>query len=142
MSKRMKILVSVLVAILLLTMGGVAAVMADDGSTATDNETARKGIQARIAKNLGVTEEELANAFKQAWQEMRQEAFIRCLDKALENERITKSDYDAIIGWWEARPEVVDSLFPHALGAPALRGRHMWGGYRGWHSMGPPKLAD
>ena len=134
MSKKVRVLVAVLVAILLLTVGGIATVMADDGSTATDNETGRKGLQARVAEKLGVTDEELANAFKQAWQEMREEAFIKYLDKAFENERITEEEYNAIITWWEARPEAADSLLPRTFGAPALRGRHMWGGYRGWCS--------
>ena len=142
MSKRMKVLVSVLVAVVLLTVGGVATVMADDGSTATDNETGRKGLQARVAENLGITDEELANAFKLAQQEMRQEAFIRFLDKALGNERITEAEYNAIIAWWDARPEAVDSLLPHALGTPALRARHMWGGHRGWCEPRLPKVAD
>ncbi len=144
MSKRMKVLVSVLAVVVLLTVGGAAAVMADDGSAATDNETGRKGLQARLAEKLGVTDEELANVFKQVRQEMREEAFIKYLDKALENERITEPDYDEIIGWWEARPEVLDSLFPHALGASALGGRHMRGGYKfmapwGRHMRGGPR---
>ena len=141
-SKRMKVLVSVLVAVVLLTVGGAAAVMADDGSTATDNETGRMGLQARVAKNLGIADEALANAFKLARQEMRAEAFTRFLDKALEDERITEPDYDAIIAWWEARPEAVDSLFPHALGAPGLRSRHMQGSHRGWCGPRLPRPAE
>ncbi|MFC2016956.1 hypothetical protein ACFLUD_00900 [Chloroflexota bacterium] len=156
MSKRMKVLVSVLVAVVLLTVGGVATVMADDGSTATDNETGRNCLQAMVAKNLGVTDEELANAFKLARQEMCEADFIRYLDKALAEERITEDEYNAIIAWWEVRPEAVDSLFPCSFGAsalgdrhmwgahinPAIVGKHMWGGYKGWHGMRLPKLAD
>ena len=71
MSKRVKVLVSVLAAVVLLTVGSVTAVMANDGSTATDNETGRKGLQARVAENLGVTDEELASAFREARQEDR-----------------------------------------------------------------------
>ena len=130
MSKKMKVLVSVLVVVVLLTVGGAATVLADDGSTPTDNEAGRKGFQARLADILGLTDEELANACEQAQQQMREEAFIRFLDKAFENERITEADYDAIITWWEARPEAVDSLFPHVLGAPGLRG-----------AFGPPGLG-
>ena len=144
MSKRMKVLVSVLVAVVLLTVGGVATVMADDGSTATDNETGRKGLQARVAENLGITDEELANAFREARQEMCEEAFIRYLDKALAEERITEDEYNAIIAWWGERPEAVDSLFPSALGARGLPGRHMGGGYKfmapwGGHMRGSPR---
>ncbi len=144
MSKRMKILVAVLVAVVLLTMGGVAAVMADEGSTATSNATSTNSLQARVAEKLGVTEEELANAFSEARQEMRGEAFIKFLDKALEKGRITESDYDEITEWWDARPKAIDSLFPSAFGAPGLAGRHMGGGYKftapwGGHMRGGPK---
>ena len=126
MSKKVKVLVSVLVAVVLLTVGGTATVLADDGSTATANEAGTKGLLARVAEHLGITDEELANAFELARQEMRKEAFIRFLDKALENERITEPEYEAIIAWWEDRPEALDCLFPPALGAGGLRGRHMW----------------
>ncbi len=136
MSKRMKVLVSVLVAVVLLTVGGVAAVMADDGSTPTSNTANTTGLLARVAKNLGITEEELANAFEQAQQEMRQEAFIRSLDRAVEKGLIAPEEADEIKGWWAQRPEVMDSgLFPRAFGFKALGSRHMWGGHnRGWCS--------
>ena len=68
MPQRVKVLVSVLVAVVLLTVGGAATVMANDEPTATDNETGRKGLQARVAEILGVSEEELVNAFEQAQQ--------------------------------------------------------------------------
>lgn len=123
MSKRIKVLVSVLVAVVLLTVGSAAAVMADDGSTATENETGRKGLLARVAENLGVTEEELSNAFEQARQEVREEAFIRYLNKAMEKGLITQDEADEIIDWWENRPEALAQLFPRIL--RAMRGRHM-----------------
>jgi len=129
MSKKVKVLVSVLVAVVLLTVGGAAAVMADDGSTATDNETGRKGLLARVAENLGITDEELANAFKQARQEMREEAFIRYLDKAVEDGLITQQEANEIREWWEQRPEAIDCLTPRCFLGKALLSRHMWGAH-------------
>ena len=156
MSKKVKVLVSVLVAVVLLTVGGAATVMANDGSTATDNETGRRCLQARVAEKLGIPSDNMTNAFKLSRQEMREGAFIRLIDKALENECITEDDYDEIIGWLETRPEVLDSLFPCSFGASALGsrhmwgarinqailGKHMWGGYKGWHRPSPPEQAD
>lgn len=143
MSKKMKVLVSVLVAVLVLVVAGTAMVMADDGSTATDNETGRKSLQARVAQNLGITEEELANAFRQAWQEMREEAFIRFLDKALQNERISQEEYDAIIEWWEQKPEALDeALLPGAFGFACPRDGQMLGIKRGMRLEIRQRLAN
>ena len=140
MSQRMKVLVSVLVAVVLLTVGGTAVVMADDGSTPTSNTTSTNSLLARVADKLDVTQEELANAFSEARQEMRQEAFIRSLDRSVEKGRLTDPEANEIKGWWGERPEVMDSgLFRCALGAPGLRGKHMWGGHRGW---GGPRLPE
>jgi len=115
MSQKVKVLVSVLVVVILLTVGGTATVMANDESTAIDDETGRKGLQARVAEILGVSEEELVNAFEQAQQEMRGEAFISYLDKAVENGLITQDEADEIADWWLNRPE--------AVGRPVLRAR-------------------
>ena len=134
MSKRMRVLIAVLVAVVLLTVGSAATatVMADDGSTATSNTTNTRGLFPRVAEILDIPQEKLANAVAQARQEMRKEAFTRCLDKALEKGRIDEDDAGEIKEWWGQRPEVLDSgLFRRALGGPALGGRHMWGGHRG-----------
>ena len=136
MSRKVKVLVSVLVAVVLLTVGGTATVMAQEGEFAPTPEPSTTalivtanttGLLARVAEKLGITEEELINAFKQAQQEMSDEAFFKYLDKAVEEGLIDEGEAEAIKGWWQQRPEVLDSgLFPGVFGAPALRGRHMW----------------
>ena len=130
-SKKVKVLVSVLVAVVLLTVGGAAAVMADDGSAPTSNTTGDNGLLAKVAENLGITGEELANAFEQARQEMRDEAFIRYLDKAVEDGLITQPEADEIREWWEQRPEGIDCLTPGCSFNKALISRHMWGAHHG-----------
>ena len=144
MSKKVKVLVSVLVAVVLLTAGGAAAVMADDGSTPTSNTTSTKCLLARVAGKLGITEEELSNAFRQARQEMRQEAFIRALDRAVEKGRIAPEEADEIKEWRAQRPEVMDSgLLQRSFGFKALGSRHMWGGHnRGWCWPRLPRPAE
>ena len=143
-SKRMKVLVSVLAAVVLLTAGGATAVMADGGSTPTSNTANTTGLLPRVAEILDIPQEDLVNAFKQAQQEMRQEASIRFLDKAVEKGRITEEEADEIKEWRAQRPEVMDSgLLHRSFGFKALGSRHMWSGHnRGWHGMRPPKLAE
>ena len=143
MPKKVKVLVSVLVAVVLLTVGGAATVLADDGFTPTDNETGREGLLARVADILGVSQEELDNAFQQAQQGMRDEASIRFLDRAVEEGRITPEEAGEISEWRAQRPEVMDSgMFRRALGGRALHGRHMLGGHGGWCAPRLPQPAD
>ena len=149
MSKRMKALIAVVAAILVLTVGGTAMVMAQDEPPPTP-ETGANGLLARVAQILDIPQDDLVNAFKQtrqemmqARQEMREEACIRSLDKAVEKERITQEEADAIKEWWEQKPEVMGSgQFGRALGSQTLRRGHSWGGARGWHCPEPPSLAD
>lgn len=132
MSKKMKVLVAVLMAILLLTVGGAAAVMADDESSSTSNVTSTNSLLARVADKLGITEEELANAFREARQEMREEAFLSYLDKAVEEGLINQEEADEIKEWWVQRPEAFERLSPHRFLGKGLLGRHIFGAQRGW----------
>ena len=72
MSKKFKVIISVLIATLLLTVGGTAVAMAQDETTPEPQSEAR-GLLARVANILGVTQEQLVAAFQQARQEMREE---------------------------------------------------------------------
>lgn len=156
MSKKVKILVSVLVAAVLLTVGGVATVMAQEPALAPEvssksllasrvgpqielsksfgylGDNMTTGLLARVAGILDIPEEELTSAFKQARQEMKEEAFIRYLDRAVEKGRITQEEADAIKAWYEQKPEALDSgLLQRTRIFRAIRGGHMWGGSRG-----------
>ena len=156
MSKRMKVLVSVLVAVVLLTVGGAATVMAnDDGPTATDNETGRKGHQALLAEVVEIlqveygytdlTVDDLEAAFEQAQQEMREEAFLnetgrkghQALLARVVEILIAQDEADQYKQWWEARPEVLGlGLFGRGLDGPGLHGSPGPSGLRG--AFGPP----
>ena len=143
MSKKMKVLVSVLVALLVLVVGGTAMVMAQEEPTPTA-EAGANGLLARVAEILDISKEDLTNAFKQAQQEMKQKAFIRRLDKAVEQGRLTQDEADEIKEWWQQKPEVLGtSLLPRAFGFKALGSRHMWGGHnRGWCWPRLPRPAE
>ncbi len=168
MSKKVKVLVSVFVAVILLTVGGMATVLAqenDEEVTATANETGTNGLLARVAGILGIPQEELVDAFKEAKQEMREEAFIGYLDKAVEEGLITQEEADEIREWWGERPEVLDpGLFQRvfafkqaqremrgeAFGCPglrarisqAMRSRQMIAVPNGWGKLRTHRLAD
>ena len=133
MSKRMKVLVSVMVAMLLLTVGIAVPVMAQEKPTPTPEPSTKifmvtantTGLLARVAEILDISEEDLINAFKQAQQEMRQEAFNQTLDKAVEEGLLTQDEAEEIKEWWGQKPEVLDrGLLRHAFGSAALSANH------------------
>ena len=72
MSRKFKVIASVLIAVLLLTFGGTAVAMAQD-ETETEQPQAASGFVARIAEILGIPAEKLVEAFEQARQELRDE---------------------------------------------------------------------
>ena len=110
MSKRVKIIISVLVAVLLLTVGTTAVVIAQEEPT-PPSETHGPGLIARVAEILGIPQEDLVNAFKQAQQEMIDDALDRALDRAVDEGRITELEANEIRQWLEQRPEALDGLF-------------------------------
>ncbi len=72
MSRRLKILIGVLVAVLVLTLGATAIAFADNAKTAaTDNTSPKSAFLDRIAQILNIDKQTLLNAFNQAQQEMR-----------------------------------------------------------------------
>jgi len=146
MSKKVKVLISVLVAALLLTVGGVTMVMAEgEEETTPPPEASAKGLLERVADILEIDKEDLINAFKQAQQEIDEEAFIRALDKAVEEGRIIREEADEIIRWWGQRPddairewwgqkpEVIEpGMVERALRFRASPRFHMRNSLRGW----------
>ena len=106
MSKKVKILISVLVATLLLTVGGATMVMAEgEAETTPPPEASENALLARVADILGIDTEGLISAFEQAQQEMCGEVFINRLNQAVEEGLITREQADEIIKWWELRPD-------------------------------------
>lgn len=128
MSKKMKVLIAVLVAILTLTVSGAAAVLAQEDEEVELEEGELLGelneimprvkmfvstesgeILSRVAEILGISEEELSDAFAQAKQEMMaercEEAFYEFLERAVEEGIITEEEAEEIKEWWEQKPE-------------------------------------
>ena len=127
MSKRMKVLVSVLVAVLLLIASGTAIAMAQEEEE-PEPAVASNGLLTRVAEILGISEEDLANAFQQARQETREEAYFSFLDKAVAEGRLTQEEAGEIEEWWQQKPESLEQgLLRHACGFKAMRGEQMPG---------------
>ena len=136
MSKRLKILISVLVAVVLLIVGSAATVMAQEEP---DQEEPKElelqlphcfwnnDLLAKAAELLGMTPEGLIDIFEQAQEELRDEAFIAYIEKAAEEGIISPEEAEEIITWWENRPEALDCLFPCPHISPAIRSRQMKG---------------
>ena len=68
MSSKIKIIISMVMAIILLTVSGTAVALAQD-EPAPDTQTGN--LLARVANLLGVTEEQLTEALEQGRQEMQ-----------------------------------------------------------------------
>ncbi|HEY83417.1 MAG TPA: hypothetical protein G4O01_09080 [Dehalococcoidia bacterium] len=162
MSRKMKLLSLVLVAMLLISVGGATVALAQEDEEAEPQEeqietevveeampTMAPGVLfGRVAEILGVSEEELKEAFIQARQEMMEErweeAFYRLLDKAVEEGLLTQEEADEIKDWWEQRPEALNlEMLKRTFGfiAPHLKNRPNGGGRK--HSeLGPPWLGE
>lgn len=144
MSKKIKVLISILVAALLLTMGGVTMVMAEgEEETTPPSEASAKGFLERVADILEIDQEDLIDAFKQAKQEMKASSFINRLNQAVAEERITQEQADEIMEWWKLKPEVIKpGMVEHALRFRASPRFHMQNGPRGGFCPRLPRLAD
>ncbi|MBA7523415.1 hypothetical protein ES705_15542 [subsurface metagenome] len=144
MSKKVKVLISVLVVALLLTVGATATVMAEgEEETTPPPEASAEGLLERVADILGIDQEDLTAAFKQARQEMWDDAFISRLNQAVEEGRITQEQANAIRNWWGLKPEVIKpGMVQRALRFRASSRVHMQNGPRGWFCPRLPRLAD
>lgn len=66
----------------------------------------REALNARVAEILGIDEEDLENAFKQALGESREQALDNRLQELVSQGEWTQQQADAFKAWLEARPDV------------------------------------
>ena len=112
MSRKMKVLVSALVLVLLLTVGGTAIALADEAEEPVNVPPVEvNGVLSRVAEILNIPEEDLAEAFGQAreemWQERHGEAFGEALERAVAEGLLTEEEAGEIKEWWAQRPEAL-----------------------------------
>jgi len=145
MSKKFKVLVSVLVAVVLLTVSGTAVAMAQDEPDA-DPQLEVKGLLVGIAERLGITQEQLVAAFDQVRQEMREDC------QATDNCTIRQNNENRFQERWaQERGEtgrrfqggrIENQETKRFRISEAVRGRQQIAGPRGWQGSLPPELAD
>jgi hypothetical protein len=132
MRKRTKFLVIAVVAVLVLT-AGIATTAFASGSSGEEGDGAKvilaENVQdvvtdegdedegplqtfiSKVANILGVTEEELTDAFEQACREMCDEALEQRLQEAVENGYLTEGEAAQILEWWQSRPDVLEGCW-------------------------------
>ncbi|MFC1974567.1 hypothetical protein ACFLVA_00965 [Chloroflexota bacterium] len=156
MSKKVKVLVSVLLAVVLLTVGGAATVMADE-EPAPALQAEAKGLLARVAGILGVPHEDLVNAFRQARQEIREEcqATENCTISQEKVSRFRERWTEKWQEWtgkrqqWMEKKQEMSQRFQgngtgnkqnkHARISQAVRGRQMIAVPKGWDGSISPE---
>jgi hypothetical protein len=88
--------------------GTMSVVTASD---TTDNETSQfDTFVSKVADKLGLDEDTVATAMKEARQEMMDEALAERLQEAVDEGRITQEQADQISEWMKSRPEALDEL--------------------------------
>lgn len=105
MKRRTKLLIATLAAALVLMIALSPLAFADEPAA---NAGPVRGLIGRVAVILGLPEQQVADAFKQAKQEMRDEALDQRLQKAVDSGRLTAAEAEEIQAWLEARPEALD----------------------------------
>ena len=106
--------------------GAVLAEQVSDGDKVRDDGD-KKGFAGRVAEILGLDEETVADAMKQAKKEMHEEYVQAWLDKMVESGRITQEQADEYQNWLDDRPEGFEKSWGKGFGRDGLRGKGRWG---------------
>ena len=116
------IIVSVVMAALAIALTGGAILAQDDG-----DDDSSKSFAGRVAEILDLDEDTVADAMKQAKEDMRDEAIKAKLDALVEAGEITQDEADDYLEWLDSRPDV-DFGGGHGRG----HGRKGFGRKHGW----------
>ena len=101
MSKKLKIILAIVVGIVILALGGSAIVMAADNTTPT---TQSNTLFSKAAALLSVSEQQLTDAFKQANTQAESQMIDQQLAQAVTKGTITQAESDAIKTWLSQKP--------------------------------------
>ncbi|HUU63473.1 MAG TPA: hypothetical protein VMX96_06100 [Dehalococcoidia bacterium] len=122
MKRYMKYGIIAIVAVVALSAGITAVVSAQSPEAEVGSDTGPGQIfLSKVADILESDEEELADAFKQARQEMCEEMQKQRLQSMLEEGLITAEEAEQIQDWWDSRPEAMQQLGP-----PGHHMRNTW----------------
>ena len=150
MSKKLKIVLALAAGVVILSLGSGAIVMAASttpGSTATTpatqcNGTFGNGLFTTAAAALGVTEQQLADAFQQATVQAQKQSISTALAQAVANGTITQAESTAIQAWLAEKPTspTQDNMKAWEAARPQLSNPDAWKtvlGFPGKGMMGP-----
>ncbi|OGN98986.1 MAG: hypothetical protein A2Y89_00145 [Chloroflexi bacterium RBG_13_51_18] len=119
-NKKLIILEVLVVVMLVATLGAVAVARADDETTTlVENNTT--GLMEKVAEiyqaktGTAIDPQELQNAFVQARNQNRVEVRSQCLDKLVEQGKITQEQADEFKAWLDARPDALSEEFQQWL---------------------------
>ena len=91
-----------------IMVSGIAAGMAWTQVAHAQEETTAKSFAARLATILGLEEDVVQDAFKEARRDIQGARFQTRMDRLVESERITQDEADAAIEWYAERPEGIN----------------------------------
>ena len=109
--------------VVLATLIGGAVAFADSPDADGEGVAGPPHVLAgKVADALGLGEDEVANAFHEARQEMTEEAMQQRVENAVEEGIITQDEATEILDWWQDRPEALQKLGPPG----PIRHQHPW----------------
>ena len=117
------ILLAVLATVILVgSIGGIVYAQ-DDGD---EDGSPRMVLLEKVADKLGIDPQQLEDAFTEAIGEMRAEAQVKWLEKAVEEGLITAEEAAEYSEWWMAKPDVKFGFGDRGIGGSdrlRMRGR-------------------
>lgn len=120
-----KIIVIALLTIVVLTgsIGGVVLAQTENG-----DDSQPKTLLARVAEKLGISQQELEDAFAEAKSEMRTEALDSRLQSLVEQGKINQEEADQYKAWLQAKPDMPLPGLSGRFGGRGFHGGMKWGG--------------
>jgi hypothetical protein len=109
------ILISVLVATVFIG-GTIGAALSYDAVFAQDGPDGKRGtLISRVAQILGIGQQDIEDAFKQAKHELRSEALDSKLQEFVAASKITQAQADEYETWIDSRPDGIPRVKPETL---------------------------
>ncbi len=102
------ILIAALLATVVLagSIGGIALAQTGTGDDSQPKTILDRVAEILVGKGVNVTSEQLKDAFIQAQSDMRTEALKNRLQSLVDEDKITQSEADQYLEWWQAKPDV------------------------------------
>jgi len=129
MSRKLKIIFAVVVGVVVLAIAGGAVAFAADAPPATTSTTAPANqLFTKVAATLGVTEQQLTDALKQASTQIQGQRVDQALAAAVTAKTITQDEANAIKAWLAQRPTTFtkDAMTAWQAKRPTLANQGAW----------------